>query len=68
MLNKLPRGEGVQVSVAIKYRHPRRPGEIGMILICDQLQAAEARESLKKRGFVILDDELPPRPQSDVQM
>jgi len=54
-----PVRKGVGVSVAIKYRHPRRPGEVGMILVCDPSQAAEARKSLERRGFVIIDDKPP---------
>jgi hypothetical protein len=30
-----------------------------MILICDQSQAAAAKESLESRGFVIIDDKPP---------
>jgi hypothetical protein len=61
--------EGVHVSVAIKYRHPLRPGEAGIILICDPSQAADVRESLERRGFVIIDDDRPPpSPEIDLRL
>ena len=57
------------MSVAIKYRHPLRPGEAGMILICDPSQAADAKESLERRGFVIIEDDHPPlAPETDVRV
>jgi hypothetical protein len=54
--------------VAIKYRNPRRPGEAGMILICDPSQAAEAKTNLERRGFVVIDDDPPFPPQPLVHM
>ena len=44
------------MSVAIEYRNPRRPGEAGIALVCDNLHAAETKESLERRGFVIVSD------------
>ncbi len=44
------------MSVAIEYRNPRRPGEAGVVLVCDDLHAAQTKESLERRGFVIVDD------------
>jgi hypothetical protein len=44
------------MSVAIKYWNPRRPGEAGVVLVCDSLHAVETKESLERRGFVIVED------------
>ena len=44
------------MSVAIEYRNPRRPGEAGVVLVCDNVDAAQTKESLERRGFVIVDD------------
>ncbi len=44
------------MSVVIRYRNPRRPGEAGMILLCDPLLVAETRENLERHGFVVIDD------------
>jgi hypothetical protein len=44
------------MSVAIEYRNPRRPGEAGVVLICENGDAARTKESLERRGFVIVDD------------
>ena len=55
-MGKYRRRQGVQVSVVIKYRNPRRPGEAGMVLLRDRSQAGEAIEGLERRGFVIVDD------------
>jgi hypothetical protein len=50
------RGQVGQVSVVIKYRNPRRPGEAGMVLIRDQSLARETKQGLESRGFVIVEN------------
>jgi hypothetical protein len=50
------RGRVGQVSVVIKYRNPRRPGEAGMVLIRDQSLARETKQGLESRGFVIVEN------------
>jgi hypothetical protein len=50
------------MSVAIKYRNPRRPGEAGVVLVGKQAHVAEAKERLERRGVVVVEDKsTPPR-------
>jgi hypothetical protein len=44
------------MSVAIKYSNPKRPGDVGIVLVSDPSLVAETKESLKRRGFVIEND------------
>jgi hypothetical protein len=43
------------MSLRIRYRHPQRPDEAGLALVLDQAKAAEVKEQLENRGFVIID-------------
>ncbi len=43
------------MSVAIAYKNPRRPGEVGLVLVCEQPQVAATRENLERRGFVVVE-------------
>jgi hypothetical protein len=49
------------MSVAIAYKNPRRPGEIGLVLVCEQPQVAATRENLERRGFVVVEATPPSR-------
>jgi hypothetical protein len=42
------------MSLTILYRHPQRPGEAGMVVVPDWVKAAEMREQLEDRGFLIV--------------
>ena len=44
------------MSVAIKYRTPRRPGEAGVVLVGKQAHVAEVKERLERHGAVIVED------------
>jgi hypothetical protein len=43
------------VSLTIRYRHPQRPDEAGMILVADQAKAAEIKDQLECRGFLVIE-------------
>jgi hypothetical protein len=42
---------------SITYKNPRRPDEVGVIILRDQPHGQEVRQRLERRGFVIVDDE-----------
>ena len=43
------------MKLAIRYRHPQRPDESGMILVKGQAKAAEMKEQLECRGFLVIE-------------
>jgi hypothetical protein len=43
------------MSLAIKYRNPRRPGEAGLVIVCEPALVEETKASLVRRGFTIVE-------------
>lgn len=37
------------------YRHPQRPDEAGVVVVPDKAKAAEIKDRLEKRGFLIIE-------------
>jgi hypothetical protein len=37
------------------YRHPRRPDEAGVVVVPDQAKAAEIKDRLENRGFLVVE-------------
>jgi len=43
------------MSLTIMYRHPQRPDEAGMVVVPDKAKAAEMKDQLENRGFLIIE-------------
>ena len=43
------------MSLTIMYRHPRRPDEAGVVVVPDEAKAAEMKDQLENRGFLIVE-------------
>ena len=43
------------MSLTILYQHPQRPDEAGVVLVPDRAKAAEIKDQLENRGFLIID-------------
>jgi hypothetical protein len=43
------------MSLTILYRHPQRPGEAGVVLVPDRAKAAEMKNQLENRGFLVVE-------------
>jgi N-dimethylarginine dimethylaminohydrolase len=43
------------MSLTIKYRHPQRPDEAGVVVVPDQAKAAEIKDQLETRGFRVIE-------------
>jgi hypothetical protein len=43
------------MSLKIMYRHPQRPDEAGVVVVPDKAKAAEIKDRLEKRGFLIIE-------------
>jgi hypothetical protein len=41
--------------LTIMYRHPQRPDEAGMVIVPDKAKAAEVKDRLENRGFLIIE-------------
>jgi hypothetical protein len=37
------------------YRHPQRPDEAGMVVLPDRAKAAEVKDQLENRGFLVIE-------------
>jgi hypothetical protein len=48
------------MSLTILYRHPQRPDEAGVVVLPDQAKAAEMKDQLENRGFLVV--EIAPAP------
>jgi hypothetical protein len=44
------------------YRHPQRPDEAGMVIVPDKATAAEVKDRLENRGFLIIETATRPTP------
>ena len=42
------------MSFTILYRHKQRPDEAGMTVVSDQSRAAQMKDQLEDRGFLII--------------
>ena len=42
------------MSLTILYRNPQRPDEAGMVVVQDRAKAAEVKDQLENRGFLII--------------
>ena len=43
------------MSLTIMYRHPQRSDETGVVIVPDKAKAAEMKDQLENRGFLIID-------------
>jgi hypothetical protein len=43
------------MSLTIVYRHPQRPDEAGVVLVPDRAKAAEMKDQLENRGFLVIE-------------
>jgi N-dimethylarginine dimethylaminohydrolase len=43
------------MSLTIAYRHPQRPDEAGVVLVPDRAKAAEMKDQLENRGFLVIE-------------
>jgi hypothetical protein len=43
------------MSLTIMYRHPQRPDEAGVVVVPDQAKAAEMKDRMENRGFLVID-------------
>jgi len=43
------------MSLTILYRHPQRPDEAGVVVVPDQAEAAEIKDRLENRGFLVIE-------------
>jgi hypothetical protein len=43
------------MSLTIMYRHPQRPDEAGVVVVPDKAKAAEMKDQLENRGFLIIE-------------
>jgi hypothetical protein len=43
------------MSLTILYRHPQRPDEAGVVVLPDQAKAAEMKDQLENRGFLVIE-------------
>jgi hypothetical protein len=41
------------MSFTILYRHPKRPDEAGVVVVSDRAKAAEMKNQLENRGFLV---------------
>jgi hypothetical protein len=48
------RGKHSPMSLTILYRHPQRPDEAGMVVVPDRAKAAEVKDQLENRGFLVI--------------
>lgn len=42
------------MSLTITYRHPKRPDEAGVVVVPDRTKAAEVKDQLETRGFLVV--------------
>jgi hypothetical protein len=42
------------MSLTIMYRHPKRPDEAGVVVVPDRAKAAEVKDQLENRGFLVV--------------
>jgi hypothetical protein len=47
-------GEVSPMSLTILYQHPQRPDEAGVVLVPDRAKAAEIKDQLENRGFLVI--------------
>ena len=43
------------MSLTIMYRHPQRPDEAGVVVVPDRAKAAEMKDQLENRGFLVIE-------------
>jgi hypothetical protein len=43
------------MSLTITYRHPQRPDEAGVVIVPDLTKAAEMKDELENRGFLVIE-------------
>jgi hypothetical protein len=43
------------MALKIVYRHPRRPDEVGMKIVPDELRAAAEKKALETLGFIVIE-------------
>jgi hypothetical protein len=43
------------MSLTITYRHPQRPDEAGLVVVPDLTKAAEMKDELENRGFLVIE-------------
>jgi uroporphyrinogen-III synthase len=43
------------MSLTILYRHPQRPDEAGVVVVRDRAKAAEMKDQLENRGFLVVE-------------
>jgi len=48
------------MSLTITYRHPQRPDEAGVVVVPDRAKAAEMKDQLENRGFLVIEIAIAP--------
>jgi hypothetical protein len=43
------------MALKIVYRHPRRPDEVGMKIVPDELRATAEKKALEALGFIVIE-------------